>query len=181
MKQPHLLRQSELVVWYLLKDVSRIFSQTTDREMKKFGLSRDDWYLLSHAYYYDGLKQQDLADLMDVGKSSMARMAKKLEDRGWLQREADAIDGRAWHVTLTPAMRPIVRDMTELARLALKHAFISIDDIEIDQLVATMRKLERGLVKGNAKESEPEMIALTKSIAIKLGAMSAPRKRAVKK
>lgn len=145
MKESALFRQPELVVWFLLTDISRIFRQLVDEETKKLGWPRASWYMLAHIYHWNGLNQQELARLMDISKSSAARMAIELEQRGWVVREVDESDKRAWRVMLAPKMAPVLRKLSDMARICIFHSFRKVDAKQMQQIVSLLRKLEMGL------------------------------------
>lgn len=145
MKESPLFRHPELVIWFLLTDISRIFRQLIDEETEKLGWPRAYWYMLAHIYHWNGLNQQELAKLMDVSKSSAARMAKELERKGWIVREIDGNDKRAWRLMLAPKVAPVVRELSDMVRNCFLHSFHKLNDKHMRQIVSLLRRLEIGL------------------------------------
>lgn len=52
-----------------------------------------------------GIRQQVLADRLNLEKSTVSRLVKKLENRGWIERTTDPADTRAFLLRLTEAGR----------------------------------------------------------------------------
>ena len=128
------------------------------------------------------MRQQELADLMDLGKSSTAKLIHKLEAKNWIQREGDSSDARIAKVSLTPSVRSVVRDLSKLCGLGIRHVFEDLTEQEVEQLVATLRKIEMTLAKPPA-QTPKELGALRAKLAATLqqGSVkqrSAPRKPA---
>jgi DNA-binding MarR family transcriptional regulator len=67
-----------------------------------------------------GQRQLDLAHSLGLSKSAVSRLVDQLEKRGWLERQADEEDGRAWRLKLSPQGRQAARRLDEasLARFA---------------------------------------------------------------
>jgi DNA-binding MarR family transcriptional regulator len=49
-----------------------------------------------------GASQRDLVDATGIDKSTLKEMLGRLVERGWVRRERDANDSRAWTMQLTP-------------------------------------------------------------------------------
>lgn len=142
MKPPILLKDQELIAWFLINDAAKRFFAAVDGEMRSVGLTRAQWYLMTHVYYFEGLTQQELADRMDLTKSSAAKLIRKLEAKRWVQREDDKSDGRIQRVYLLPAIRPLIQALSHLARDALRAPLSPLNETEMKQLTKLLRKLD---------------------------------------
>jgi MarR family transcriptional regulator, transcriptional regulator for hemolysin len=179
MKESPLVRQPELITWFLLTDVSRIIRQMVDSEMRALGLTRAQWYLLTHTYYYEGMTQQQLADLMDLGKSSTAKLIHKLEKKNWVVRESDPDDARIARVSLTPRMHTTIRELTRLCAMAIRHVFQGLSEHEAEHLVSLLRKVEMTLSRERPAPSKELELLRGKLVAdLQGGGSAAPRTRA---
>lgn len=110
--------------------------------MRAFGMTRAQWYLLTHLYYYDGLTQQELADGMDLTKSAAAKLIRKLEQKKWVKREDDSRDGRVQRVYLIEDLKPMVKTLAELATAVLETPLSQLSREEMSQLTRLLRKVE---------------------------------------
>ena len=86
---------------FILNDVARLLRTTFDRRAKSIGLTRSQWWVLPQLYRRDGLNQSELADILEIEKPTLGRLIDRLEDKGWLRREADPADRRSKRVYLT--------------------------------------------------------------------------------
>ena len=155
MKLPAQLKQNELVAWFRITDVSKGLFSLVDREMRGLGLSRAQWFLLASVYYYENSTQQELADFMDISKSSTAKLIRKVEKKGWVRRENDSKDGRIYRVSVTPEMRPAIQAVAKLARAAVGGPLSALSAADMKNLLKVMKKIEDVLEQGSS--AEPEM------------------------
>ncbi len=72
-------------------------------------------YLAQLERHHDGLRMSALSSYMMVTGGNVTGLTDQLVDDGWVQRVADADDGRAWRVRLTPKGR------REFAAMAAQH------------------------------------------------------------
>ena len=86
---------------FLLNDVARLLRTSYDRRIRKLGLTRAQWWVLTHLYRGDGVSQTELADILEIEKPTLGRLLDRLEAKGWVRRAHDAADRRVWRVHLT--------------------------------------------------------------------------------
>jgi DNA-binding MarR family transcriptional regulator len=67
-----------------------------------------------------GVRQLDLARTLGLSKSAVSRMVDHLQRRGWIERQADDNDGRAWRLRLSARGRRLARriDQASIARFS---------------------------------------------------------------
>jgi DNA-binding MarR family transcriptional regulator len=99
---------------------------------------------------YPGLRQIELADMLDIEPITLSRIIDRLEEGGLVERVADPADRRAWRLHVTVKAQPLVEKLRALASEMTANAFAGIDpkDIEI-----TRRVLAR--VRENASRAAP--------------------------
>ncbi len=119
---------------FLITDIGRLYRTAFDRRMKRFGLTRSQWWLISFLYYFDGSSQQQLADLMDTGKGGIAKLVDRLEKKGMVRRSSDPLDGRSKRVHLSEDVKPLAAEIEhELARTT-ESSLSALQPSEIDLL-----------------------------------------------
>lgn len=116
-----------------------------DREMHALGLTRSQWLLLSHLYFCDGINQKDLGDLMGVGKGAIGRLAQKLEISGWIDREPDAHDGRAFNLRIRTTARPLVGKLTDMLILETDRSVEGFSAEEVTAIRSYMRRISHNI------------------------------------
>lgn len=132
---------------FLLNDVARLLRTTYDRRVRALGLTRSQWWVLTHLFRADGVTQSELADTLEVEKPTLGRLLDRLEAKGWVRRETDANDRRARRVHLTDSAEPALTTMRAIAAEVRRDAMsgLSADERErfVDVLIAVKANLQR--------------------------------------
>lgn len=132
---------------FLLNDVARLLRKTYDRRVRALGLTRSQWWVLTHLFRADGVTQSELADTLEVEKPTLGRLLDRLEAKGWVRRETDANDRRARRVHLTDSAEPALTTMRAIAAEVRRDAMsgLSADERErfVDVLIAVKANLQR--------------------------------------
>ena len=129
----------------ILHDVARLLRTNFDRRVRDLGLTRSQWWVLTHLYRQDGLTQTELAELMEIEKPSLGRLLDRLEAKNWIKRSNDPKDRRANRVYLTVDVKPLVREMRQHARAVRKHALAGLTDDQREQFVDTLLQIKENL------------------------------------
>ena len=151
----------------ILHDVARLLRLSYDRRMKALGLTRMQWWVLTHLYRNDGVTQSELAQILEMDKPSLGRLLDRMESSGWLTREEDAKDRRAKRVLLTQEVGPAMKTMRAAAAETRKEALSGISKREQEQFVDTLLKLKANLASLENRTScgESPLEKTTESVA----------------
>ena len=57
-----------------------------DRRVKRMGLTRAQWLVLSRLDRHPGISQSELAEMLEVERATAGRMIDRMERRNWLGR-----------------------------------------------------------------------------------------------
>ncbi|MEU1040082.1 MarR family transcriptional regulator [Streptomyces sp. NPDC005907] len=90
----------------------------------------------------------ELAAYIGVGKATMSRQLRALEDLGLVAREPDPADGRAWLVHLTEEGRVRFRAVREARRARYVRQLSGWDPREVAELARLLHQLNRGVEGG---------------------------------
>ncbi len=116
-----------------------------ERALVPLGMGHAEMRLLVRLYRADGCSQEELVAALEIDRSNVGRALKKLEGLGYVTRERDRRDGRAWRVFLTARGRGLEERLSEI-REALRRAFTAgISEDELAALAALLRKVDEGL------------------------------------
>lgn len=129
---------------FLLHDVARLMRAEFDRRSRALQLTRSQWWVLNFVYAYEGATQTELADQCEVERATMGRLLDKLEEKGWVRREADAQDRRIRRVYLTGEVLDLMVTLRGIGAGVRESAMAGIDREEQDRFVDTLLK-----IKGN--------------------------------
>ena len=87
---------------FLINDVGRLLRTYADQSARRFGMTRAQWAVLVRLERHEGLKQAELAEMLDLQPITLTRLIDRLCDNGLIERRADANDRRAKRLSLTP-------------------------------------------------------------------------------
>ena len=121
-----------------------------DRRAVGLGVTRAQWKVLFRVERKPGLRQIELADMLDIEPITLSRIVDRLEEGGLVERVADPADRRAWRLHITARAQPLIEKLRSVAHEMTTEAFAGIDpkDIEIARQVL-------GRVRENACRAAP--------------------------
>lgn len=132
---------------FLLNDVARLMRTVYDRRVKSLGLTRSQWWVLNHLFRGDGVTQTELAETLEIEKPTLGRLLDRLEAKGWVRREDDATDRRAWRVYLTDEVGPAMRELRAVAAELRRDALAGLSAAERERFVDTLLAIKSNLAK----------------------------------
>ena len=140
--EPHWLDEEEQGVWRDYLRGSRLLEGALDHDLQAHGLQLSEYEILSMLSESPDrrLRMSVIADLVVQSRSRLTHTAGRLENRGWVRREACAGDKRGVELVLTDT------GFAEITRMAPTHV---------------------GSVRGNLLEhlSREDLLALGRAMA----------------
>jgi len=130
---------------FLLNDVARLMRVAYDRRVKQLRLTRSQWWVLTHLFRANGVTQSELADTLEIEKPTLGRLLDRLEAKGWVRREHDARDRRAWRVHLTEAVEPAMHTLRDVAAGLRRDALEGLSAAQREQFVDTLLAIKSNL------------------------------------
>ena len=97
-----------------------------DRRACGLGVTRAQWKLLFRLERNPGLRQIELADMLDIEPITLSRIVDRLEEAGHVERVADPADRRAWRLHVTRKAQPLIEKLRGIANEMTAHAFEGI-------------------------------------------------------
>ncbi|MDD1730001.1 MAG: MarR family transcriptional regulator [Methanospirillum sp.] len=101
-----------------------------DTELESYHIGSGQFYLLMPLFAQDGINQESLAQIIKVDKATVTRAIQKLVDEGYVFRQRDEEDRRAYRVFLTAKARVIE---PEIRKIALGWEEILLSGLDADQ------------------------------------------------
>jgi DNA-binding MarR family transcriptional regulator len=114
-----------------------------DRLAAGLGVTRAQWKVLVKLTRYPGLRQIELADMLDLEPITLTRILDRLEEAGLVERGRDPVDRRAWRLHITAKAQPLITRLEGVGAQLVAEAFDGIDpkDIEtIREVLARVRE-----------------------------------------
>ena len=121
-----------------------------DRRAVGLGVTRAQWKVLFRLERQPGLRQIELADMLDIEPITLSRIVDRLEESQLVERVADPADRRAWRLHVTARAQPLIAKLRGIADEMIADAFAGIEpnDIQITRQVL-------GKVRENASRLAP--------------------------
>jgi MarR family transcriptional regulator for hemolysin len=125
-----------------------MLSTYADQEVSSLGnMTYAQWAVLGRIERHEGLKQSEIAEMLDLQPITLTRLLDKLSDNGLIERRPDPQDRRAWRLFLTPAARPL---MDQLDNLGAKMSVKLLDGISPAKVEAMLTDL--GAIRDNLRK-----------------------------
>lgn len=112
----------------LFQDVSRRLWGRFEQRTAEHGLSAAQWRLLGHVLREGPSTQAALAALLGVEPISVSRLIDRMEQQGWVLREAHPEDRRARIVVATQLARDVAPTVRGIADELYDEALAGLDD-----------------------------------------------------
>ena len=135
---------------FLISDVARLMRKNFDSRVKEIGLTRSQWWLLNHLFRSDGITQAELAETLEIERSSTGKLLDSLELKGWIKRVVDKRDRRSKRVFLTKEVEPIIKKMRGIAKKVREVSLGKLSSQQ-DDFVDVLIEIKNNLTKDNGK------------------------------
>ncbi|HEU5018681.1 MAG TPA: MarR family transcriptional regulator, partial [Pseudolabrys sp.] len=148
---------------FTIMDVARMLRTYADQRARQFGISRAQWTVLVRLDRSEGLKQSELAEILDLQPISLTRLLDRLAENGLIERRPDPHDRRANRLYLTPAARPLLAELAELGQEMMDTVLEGFDANANERLLSAldvMRDNLRGAIARNANQSQAATVAV---------------------
>jgi MarR family transcriptional regulator for hemolysin len=136
-----------------LMDVARMLRTYADQRARQFGISRAQWVVLIRLDRSEGLKQSELAEILDLQPISLTRLLDRLAENGLIERRADPNDRRANRLYLTPAARPLLEQLAKLGTDMMETVLDGLDGKANEQLLRDLTLMKDNLRSAIARNS----------------------------
>ena len=133
---------------FTIMDVARLIKTYADQRARQFGISRAQWAVLIRIDRHEGLKQTELADMLDLQPITLTRLLDRLSNNGLIERRADPNDRRANRLYLKPAAKPLLDRLADLGADMMETVLDGISMTSIERMLK-----ELGAVKDNLRSA----------------------------
>lgn len=133
-----------LAVWRAFLEANAALTRVLGQELEEQrGLSLHWYDVLVQLQEAGGrLRMHELADRVLLHKSSISRLIDRMEDAGFVKREACLSDGRSRYAVLTPAGRDALRRAAPVHLRGVQRHFAShLTDSDVVALARVFAKL----------------------------------------
>ena len=140
---------------FLLNDVARLLRTYADQKARQFGMTRAQWAVLFRLERNEGLKQSELAEMLDIQPITLTRLIDKLCDHGWIERRGDANDRRVNRLYLRKAARPLLGKLAGLRSELTATALDGINPADAHRLLDQLDRIKENVRNAIQPANEP--------------------------
>lgn len=144
-----------LGIGFLVSDITRRLRANFAGRLEGTGLTLAQARVLLHVAREPGLRQVDLAELLDVTPITLARLIDKLESRQLVERRGDAADGRAYRVFSTPAAADALSTIERISAALVREATQGIAAPDQAALTANLQRMRANLMGLSGTDPHP--------------------------
>jgi len=130
---------------FLLTDNLRLTRRIAARYFEQYNLTLAQARALLGVFRWQGIRQVDLADFLEIQPISLARLLDQLAQSGLIERRPDPKDRRAFQLYLTPAAAPMVKLINEASREFQARALAGFTEEQKEGLLSGLNKLRENL------------------------------------
>lgn len=129
-------------IGFLINDTARLFRRMFDGNIRDLGMTSLQWRTVARLKRDPGMRQGELADLLEVEPITLSRMIDRLAESGMVCRKPDPNDRRAWNLYLTAKAEPLMAQLQREADAVQELALTGLNDTDravLGELVERMR------------------------------------------
>lgn len=130
---------------FLLMDVSRLLRRSFQKRMVGGELTLAQSRALIYIARNPGVRQVELAEILEIQPITLARLVDQLESCGLAERRPHPSDRRAYQLYQTSKADNYLDGMAGVIQQIREEAFAGLDDKELDALRASLEKVYNNL------------------------------------
>jgi MarR family transcriptional regulator for hemolysin len=150
---------------FTINDVARLLRTYADQRARQFGMTRAQWAVLARLEHNEGLKQSELAEMLDLQPITLTRLVDRLCASGLIERRADPGDRRVKRLYLTPQARPLMDRLAELGHDLMGTVLEGFDVKTIERMIGELARTKENLKTAIANRAAGKPAAKTAAAA----------------
>ncbi|NVJ91710.1 MAG: MarR family transcriptional regulator [Methylocystaceae bacterium] len=143
-----MMNDSKHTVSLLVHDVAHQLRIIIDGKVEPFNLTRQKWVALTILEDHPGISQADLAERLEIDRSSAGRLLDRMEKSGLVYRRKDETDRRIIRVYVKEEARPVLDQLHDVSSEIQTVTQSGLSDEEQEDLVRLLRKVQTNLKVG---------------------------------
>ena len=130
---------------FTLGEVQRLLRAYADKEASRFGITRAQWAVLAKVERNVGMKQTELAELMEMQPITLTRLIDKLCESDWIERRGDTSDRRVNRLYLLKAGRVLLGKLSGLRSELTAAALGGIHPADAHRLLTQLEQIKENV------------------------------------
>lgn len=130
---------------FLISDTKRLTGKLFAGYLTDYPLTLAQGRALLGVARYQGIRQVELAEYMDIQPITLARMIDQLAEIGYVERRPDPKDRRAFQLFLLPAATPTIKFFANKSREFQQQALAGLTESQIETLFTGLNQVRKNL------------------------------------
>ena len=130
---------------FTLGELQRVVRAYADRQAARYGITRAQWAVLAKIERFEGMKQTELAEQMEMQPITLTRLIDRLCDNGWIERRSDDSDRRVNRLYLRKAARPLLAKLSGLRSELTETALKGIGPADAQRLLTQLETVKENV------------------------------------
>ena len=130
---------------FTLGELQRLVRAYADRQAARYGITRAHWAVLAKVERFEGMKQTELAEQMEMQPITLTRLIDRLCDSGWIERRSDDTDRRVNRLYLRKAGRVLLGKMNGLKTEITATALEGISPADAQRLLTQLETVKENV------------------------------------
>jgi len=131
---------------FLVNDVARLFRRNFNRRVQQLDLTQSQWQILAHLARNEGMRQVQLAEILDLQPISVGRLIDRMQAAGWVERRPDPADRRAFQLYLTDKASPVLDQIRAYSTEMHQAVLHNITQEEEEILLCMLSRIRENLI-----------------------------------
>ena len=144
---------TEEYIGVVISDVARLLRTEFDRRVRRLGITRGQWLVLTRLHRHPGASHSELAEMMEVEKATAGRMIDRLVANGWVERRTARDDRRVKRVYLTDDAERVHKRIWRVAEQTVDAALADLATRERRQLMSLLQRIKTTLVSADSEDT----------------------------
>jgi DNA-binding MarR family transcriptional regulator len=147
----------------LVHDVAHLLRHEIDRRLQPYNLTRAKWLALGIIANRPHLTQSELAVELELGNAAVGRLIDRLIGRGFIVREDNPDDRRAYRLVVTEEATELLKELEAIGSDLRSDLLAPFSEHNIKQLNSGLTKLKKQLKATSAAALSALMLMPHKS------------------
>jgi MarR family transcriptional regulator, transcriptional regulator for hemolysin len=144
---------TEEYIGVVISDVARLLRTEFDRRVRRLGITRAQWLVLTRLHRRPGASLSELAEMMEVEKATAGRMIDRLVANGWVERRTARGDRRVKQVYLTDDAERVHKRIWRVAEETVDSALADLSARESRKLMDLLLRIKTTLVSAEGGDA----------------------------
>jgi len=130
---------------FVINDVARMLRTYADHRARQLGMTLAQWAVLARLEFNEGLKQSELAEMLDLQPITLTRLVDRLCANGLIERRPDMGDRRVKRLHLTAQARPLMDRLADLGDDLMGTVLEGYDAKTIERMITELAGVKENL------------------------------------